>query len=124
MPTFYRIVRTDPPTEVDFASHRALGRRLRRDTPALRRSWEGVSVTSTEAAIRDLARRLPQLGRFIAVLSIPDHGPVRYEQSGESPAHYDLFGEPRDMLAAVVTVWRLNGEESDVRDLEPGDRQS
>ena len=86
----------------------------------MRRSWEGVSVTSTEAAIRDLARRLPQLGRFIAVLSIADGGPVRYEQSGESSAHYDLYGEPHDMLAAVVAVWRLDGEGSDVRNLEPG----
>ena len=123
MATFYRIVRSNPPTEIDFHSHRALGRTLRRDTPELRRSWEGVSVTSTEAAIRDLARRLPQLGRFIAVLSITGDGPVRYEQSGESGAHYDLYGEPGEMLAAVIAVWPLEEGMTDVRDLEPGDGQ-
>jgi hypothetical protein len=121
--TFYRIVRSDPPSEADFYSHHALGRRLRRDTPALRRSWEGVSVTSTEAAIRDLARRFPRLGRFVAVLSIADDGPVRYEQSGESSAHYDLFGEPREMLAAVQAVWPLEEGATDVCNLESGDGQ-
>jgi hypothetical protein len=44
VPTFYRIVKTDPPTVADFLSYRAQGRRLIHDTPELRRSWEGVSV--------------------------------------------------------------------------------
>jgi hypothetical protein len=50
MPTFYRIVKTDPPTEADFLSHRARGIPLQRDTPELRRSWEGVSVYRTPEA--------------------------------------------------------------------------
>jgi hypothetical protein len=79
--------------------------------------------TSTEAAIRDLAHRFPRLGRFVAVLSISDDGPVRYEQSGESSAHYDLFGEPHAMLAAVRAVWPLEEGATDVRDLESGDGQ-
>jgi hypothetical protein len=104
MPTFYRVVRTNPPTEADFASHRARGVPLQHDTPEHRRSWEGVSVTSTLDAARGLAATFPRLGTFIAVLDLQEGGPVLFEQTLGSPTHYDLWGEPRAMLAAVVAV--------------------
>ena len=104
MATFFRIVKADPPTEADFLSYKALGRPLLRDTPSLRRSWEGVSVTSRLEAARALAARAPSLGRFIAVLELVEGGPVRFAQTGGAPEHYDLWGEPHDMLAAVVRV--------------------
>ena len=104
MATFFRIVKTDPPTEADFLSYKALGRPLLRDTPSQRRSWEGVSVTSTLEAARALTVRAPNLGRFIAELELVEGGAVRFAQTGGAPAHYDLWGEPRDMLAAVVRV--------------------
>ena len=85
-------------------SQRAQGRRLRRDTPEYRRSWEGVSVTSTIEAARTLAARFPELGSFIAVLEIEEGDPVQFEQTLAAPTHYDLWGAPHDMLAAVVAV--------------------
>jgi hypothetical protein len=106
MATFYRVVRHNPPTEQDFLSHTALGRRLpANSTPEIRRSWEGVSVRSTLPAVRALARQFPRIGSFIAVLEIADDSPVLVEKTGTSPTHYDLFGEASDMRAAVVAVF-------------------
>jgi hypothetical protein len=102
--TFFRIVRTNPPTEADFLSYQALGRPLLRDTPSQRRSWEGVSVTSTLRAALSLLARAPSLGSFVAVLELDENGPVRFGQTGRAPEHYDLWGDPRDMLAAVRRV--------------------
>ena len=68
MPIFYRIVRTNPPTEADFLSYEALGRPLYRDTPELRRSWEAVSVYDEVESARETVRRFPQIGTFIAEL--------------------------------------------------------
>jgi hypothetical protein len=104
MATFYRVVKANPPTERDFYSYRELGLPLRRDTPELRRSWEGVSVRSTLDSARDLVRQFPRLGRFIAILELLEGGPVRWEQTFGDLTHYDLHGDPRDMLAAVVAV--------------------
>jgi hypothetical protein len=101
MPTFYRIVQTDPPTEADFLSYRAQGRRLVRDTPELRRSWEGVSVYDSFGRARSVALRYPRIGTFIAELEIAEDGPVRYAQTLSDPRHFDLWGEPGDMLATV-----------------------
>ena len=105
MPTFYRVVLTNPPTEEDFRSHKERGIALRRDTPELRRSWEGVSVYDTEEKAREVMQRFPRIGTFIAELSIEESGPVRFEQTTDDPNHYDLWGEPQVMMAAVVRVW-------------------
>jgi hypothetical protein len=102
--TLYRIVKSDPPTERDFLSFKALGRPLLRGTPSQRRSWEGVSVTSTLEAARALAARAPSLGRFIAVLELDEDGPIRFAPIGRAPEHYDLWGEPEEILATVVRV--------------------
>ena len=87
MATFFRTVKTDPPTEMDFLSYRDLGRPLLRDTPTQRRSWEGVSVTSTLEAAGALAARAPRLGRFIAELELVESVPVRFGQTGAVSEH-------------------------------------
>jgi hypothetical protein len=104
VPTFYRILKTNPPTEADFLSYAALGRPLRRDTPELRRSWEGVSTYDTLDAARAIVANAPRIGRFIAELEIGEDGPVAFEQSGADPSHFDLFGTAADMLSAVRRV--------------------
>jgi hypothetical protein len=104
MPTFYRVVKSDPPTEEDFRSHKARGIPLRRDTPELRRSWEGVSVYDAEEKAREAIARFPRIGQFIAEVRIAEGGPVTFEQTTDDPHHYDLWGEPGDMLTAVIRV--------------------
>ncbi len=104
MPTFDRIVRTDPPTEQDFLSYAALGYPLRRNTPELRRSWSGVSVYTSERAARMIATKYPRLGAFIAELEVFDDSVVAYEQTGADLEHFDLFGSAEDMLRMVRHV--------------------
>ncbi|MGH2583601.1 MAG: hypothetical protein ACRDJE_01660 [Dehalococcoidia bacterium] len=104
MATFYRIIKAEEATMEDFLSHKARGIPLRKDTSELRRSWEGVSVYDTLDTAREIVRRFPRIGRFIAVLEIAEGDLVRYEQTGDDPNHYDLWGDPRDMLRAVVRV--------------------
>ena len=104
MPTFYRIVRTDPPTETDFLSHKALGRRLRHDTPEYRRSWEGISVYDTLEAARENRARFPRLSGFIAELEIAEGGPIAYAKTLTDPNHYDVWGAPAALLQMVRRV--------------------
>jgi hypothetical protein len=104
VPTFYRVVKTNPPTERDFLSHLALGRRIRNPTPEILRDAAGVSVTLTTDGARSLMADFPQMGSFIAALEIEDGGPIRYEQTGRYPEHYTLWGSPGDLLARVRTV--------------------
>ncbi len=82
MALFYRVVKTDPPTEADFLSLRALGRVLRSGRPDLRRSWEGVSVSSTAAGARETATRHPRTGSFIATVDLGEGVTVPFEQTG------------------------------------------
>lgn len=105
MPTFYRIVKTNPPTVEDFLSYKALGVPLRRDTPELRRSWDGVSVYDNVVRARDLATAFPRHGQYVAELEIEASGPVHFEQTSRDPRHYDLWAEPGDMLERVGRVF-------------------
>src|SRR5688572_4361004 len=104
MAIFYRVVKTNPPTEADFLSHRARGVRLRHDTAESRRLWEGVSVTDSFETSRVLAERFPVMGDFVAVLEVPEQAAVTFEQTTDVPSHYTLWGSPRDMLDLVVSV--------------------
>lgn len=104
MPSYYRIVKSNPPTVSDFLSQRSLGRPLRRDSPEVRRSWEGVSVYDRLEATRETARRYPRIGGFIAEVLVPNTGDVTFEQTLADPHHFDLHSEPWDMLAMVIGV--------------------
>jgi len=102
---FYRIVISDPPTLMDFASNAAKGRILRNPTSELLDSWSGISVWETEEQARrqarTLARRGRNLGNFIAELSIEES--VRHEQTFR-PGHYTLWDKPPVLLSSVVRV--------------------
>ena len=104
MSVFYRIVRTNPPTETYFLSHRARGIPLRQDTLELRRSWEGVSVYDSVERVRRIVARFPRIGAFIAEVRVEAGDPVEFAQTGDDPPHYDLWAEPRELLALVVRV--------------------
>src|SRR4051812_37997397 len=102
---FYRVVKTDPPTERDFMSYAALGKIPRPgSSAAILRSWQGVSVWETEAQARAVARQFPRSGGFVAALEIAVGSATRSERSGKQEGHCDLFGAPRELLASVVAV--------------------
>ena len=97
--TFYRVVRTDPPTRQDFLSHEALGIQLR--NPDDHELWRGLSVQATEQQARQRAR-LPGFGRFIAEVSIPVDGDIRWQRTGRQPGHHTLWGSPDELVASVT----------------------
>ena len=102
---FYRIVRTNPPTIEDFTSNSAKGKQPRRPDPEVLRLWEGLSAYSTVEQAQITARLFPRLGRYIAVLRVPEHGAVRFEQTRDpAEGHFTLWSEPADLLAVVINV--------------------
>jgi hypothetical protein len=109
MPTFYRVVRHDPPTVVDFVSPLALGRSLRDPDPERRRLWNGVSANATLRQASSRARDYPALGRYVARLDIPQGAAVRWERTlPRSRGHYTLWAEPAVLLSHVTVVTALD----------------
>jgi len=102
--TFYRIIVAETPTRDDFLSHAAKRKPCYSKDPRVRRSWDAVSVFETEDQARRKATEFPRLGAYIAELEVPDVGPIIYERTFETPGHYDLRGEPDQLLACVVRV--------------------
>jgi len=49
VPTFYRVIKRNPPSLDDFTSNQALGRVLRDPAPERQRLWSGISVNATES---------------------------------------------------------------------------
>ena len=108
MRTFYRVALANPPSNMDFTSQQALGRRSTILNPELSRLADGISVFSTEGQARRKARQYPWLGSFISRLDIVDHNPIRIEKTlGRS--HHTLWGTPRQLAACVVATWPIEG---------------
>ncbi|MGH2588496.1 MAG: hypothetical protein ACRDJE_26540 [Dehalococcoidia bacterium] len=102
MATFYRIVKTNPPTVTDFLTDR----QARRRPPPLEvlRLWDGRSVFDSEAIARDVALRFPVIGSYIAALDIAEDGTIVAERTLRRPGHYTLWGDTAAILARVVAV--------------------
>jgi hypothetical protein len=101
---FYRVVRTDPPSRLDFTSNEARGRQPRRPLDARgRRLWQGLSAFDTASGARHAARTTPALGSYVARVEIPPGAQVEVEQTGRF-GHYTLWGQPADILRMVVAV--------------------
>jgi hypothetical protein len=104
MPTFYRIVRSNPPTMLDFTSLFAQGVSVRTADAESLRLHSGISVSATEQQARNRAHDMPWLGRFIARLEIPAGSAIRYERTLRTRGHHTLWGEPAELLRCVVAV--------------------
>lgn len=100
---FYRLILGAEASKSDFLSGEALGDREPRDREMVR-LWRGISVLNTEAQARSRGRGMPWLGRFIAVLEIPDDGRITYQRTGTSRGHFTLWGDPLVLLRCVVRV--------------------
>lgn len=102
--SFYRIVKSDPPTLADFLSDRTRGRPAAEE-PALRRLHDGLSVYATLAQARRKAKAFPMLGSYIAVLRVLDDTPLRHERTMmSSGGHHTVWGEPDTLLGCVEAV--------------------
>lgn len=100
----YRVVRLNPPTPWDMTSHEGRGIPLRFRTARAIRRWSGLSVFSTSWAAIALARDNPRLGDWIAELRVPLDGSIRMELDNGAHGHCTIWGDPRLLLACVVTV--------------------
>ena len=106
---FYRIVRTDPPTDADFTSNAAKGKQPRRPDPEVLRLWGGISVYDTLRQARITAQTFPYLGRHSAILHVPDDGSVQFEQTLEpAKGHYTLWGTPSVLRAMAIGMARFD----------------
>lgn len=102
--TFYRIVKSDPPTLRDFMSFQELGQRPRNpDDPEVQRRWDKVSVWDEEQRARSLARLHPHLGAYIARLDLPDSSTITAEPAGNT-GHYSLAATAAELLQHVKSV--------------------
>jgi hypothetical protein len=104
VPTFYRIVRTDPPTAADFMSNRDKGLPPRGPEVSDPDLWAGISVYDHRDRAESQARRY-QLGAFLAVIELPDNrqpGGLRVSKTLTDPHHHTLWGAP-DTLVTLVT---------------------
>jgi hypothetical protein len=98
---FYRIVRTDPPSLLDFTSNLAIGRPLPKSaTRDVARLWSGLCY-HTAAQARRQARGVPILADFIAELTIEARLAVRFERT-LGAEHYTVWGDPA-LLPSCVT---------------------
>jgi hypothetical protein len=102
--TFYRIVKTNPPTVADFISNLALGRVPKHPDPRVLSLWNGLSVFDQESQARQKAREAPYLGRYIAELRVLEGDPLRYQRTMRTPGHYTLWGPADVILNRVVGV--------------------
>jgi len=100
----HRIVRSNPPSLVDFTSGAALGHPLAHASPETFSLHAGLSAFRTIHQARAMARRNPRLGPFIAVLDIPDDGAIRVERTTHRPGHYTVWGAPDTILECVIAV--------------------
>lgn len=96
-PPLWRAVRSYPPTEADFLSHKARGLPKRRGPDEL---WEGVSTFDSFEVASDMARKYHQ-GDFLSRLAIEPDGPIRWRATG-GKGHYTLWGTPAELLDCVV----------------------
>lgn len=97
--TFYRIVKTNPPTADDF-----MPRPLRQNVglnPRLRELASGISLWTTQAQAQRAAREVPKLGRYIARLEFVDSDWPRIEKTLDR-GHFTVWGDSALLHASVV----------------------
>lgn len=68
------------------------------------RIWDGLSVFETLEQARAQALAYPRLGRFVAVLDIPDSPLIRTERTTKTEGHYTIWGPVSVLLDSVVSV--------------------
>jgi hypothetical protein len=95
----------NPPLE-DFRSLLGEGQlpQYGRENPETYRRAAGVSCYETADQARDLARRVPRLGRFIARVFIPDDGcAIEVARTGRG-GHCTVWASPAYFRSHIVSI--------------------
>jgi hypothetical protein len=104
---FHVVSSPSPPLE-DFKSRLGLGElpRPERDgnyEPEILRRAAGVSCYETADQARDLARRVPLLGEYIAELFIPDDAcAIEVARTFRTRGHYTVWASPTYLVSQVI----------------------
>jgi hypothetical protein len=104
--TLFHVVTFENPPPEDFRSMLAQGEHPRygRDNPETYRRAAGVSCYRTADQARDLARRVPELGSFIAEVFIPDDScAIEVARTGRG-GHHTVWASPSYFVSHVVSV--------------------
>jgi hypothetical protein len=102
--TYYRIVKSDPPTLQDFMSLAELGQRPRNpNDPEVIRRWDKLSVWGEEQRAHEWARLHPRLGAYIARLDLPDASTISVESSGPT-GHYSMAATASELWQYITLV--------------------
>lgn len=100
--TFYRVVKSMPPTERDFMSNAAKGLPPRGPELSHPELHTGISVFSDIEIIRGIMRQT-RLRGLIAKLVVPERAPVRMEKT-LGRGHYTVWAAPSLLLRFVERV--------------------
>jgi hypothetical protein len=103
-PKSYCAIKRPRPTHDDFLSDEATGDPLPRNPDKIR-YWRGFSVFDTLEQARMVAQRNRRQGDFIAEMTSPVNGPIRYVRWGKNPGHHTLWGDPDECLARVTNIF-------------------
>lgn len=103
--TFFRVVRSQHPSWVDFLSNQVRDQPPRGPEMGDPLEWVGISVFDDVAIARQLARDVPVLGRYVAELRITEVAPVLIRPS-TGPRHCTLVGGAGVLFRTVVRVVR------------------
>lgn len=103
--TFFRIVKSNPPTESDFTSNFARGRRLPKQMPVpLQELWTGLSVYDRLGLARRKGELSPMLGSYIVELRIPEGSSIRVQRTTADPGHFTIWGEPSEVTKCITNI--------------------
>ena len=103
MPILYRVAKSNPARTTDFLSGCLLAQPPQGDSLEYLLLWLGTSVWATEAQARNKARRWPRLGRYIAVLDVPDRPTIVVHRTiPGSRGHHTIWTTATQLANSVV----------------------
>ena len=105
---FYRIVKSNPPTEDDFASNFSRGRRPRRSEILNPEEHRSISVYERREDALATQRLFPVLGAYLAELELADDEiEIAIHKADDNPndSHYNLRGDPSLFLVRIRRVF-------------------
>jgi hypothetical protein len=100
--TYFRLVRSDPPTRGDFLSLLELGRGRPGASSGEIHLLRGVSMFEREDQARALALERSTRFEHVAEILVPDV--VRVDRQGRRAGHVNVYAPADDLLKWVVRV--------------------
>lgn len=108
MKTLYHTIQEETPKADDFFSNVQKGRPLPRN-PDKQRLARGISCWETLTQAREMARRFPSQGKFVAEIVLDEQTSLQYERTTASEGHWTVWGTPDAFMQSVRAVYPVEG---------------